>query len=93
MGRAIVAIGGGEIRTRGTAAIDHEIIRLSGVDKLLRAAYREGIVLAGISAAQSAGSIPVIPIRCPFIIHKVGNTSTQKGWDWSKAYIVPTTTA
>lgn len=28
--RAIVAIGGGEIRTRGTAAIDREIIRLSG---------------------------------------------------------------
>jgi dipeptidase E len=27
--RAIVAIGGGEIRTRGTAAIDREIIRLS----------------------------------------------------------------
>jgi dipeptidase E len=128
MGKAIVAIGGGEIRTRGTAAIDREIIRLSnkkhpkvlfiptassdserycrnfaehfgkflkcktdtlllvnappsareiqrkifssdvvyvgggntlhmmrlwrrlGVDKLLRAAYREGIVLSGISA-------------------------------------------
>jgi dipeptidase E len=30
MQRAIVAIGGGEIRTRGTAAIDREIIRLSG---------------------------------------------------------------
>jgi dipeptidase E len=30
MRRAIVAIGGGEIRTRGTAAIDREIIRLSG---------------------------------------------------------------
>ena len=30
MPRAIVAIGGGEIRTRGTAAIDREIIRLSG---------------------------------------------------------------
>lgn len=30
MARAIVAIGGGEIRTRGTAAIDREIIRLSG---------------------------------------------------------------
>jgi dipeptidase E len=29
MARAIVAIGGGEIRTRGTAAIDREIIRLS----------------------------------------------------------------
>jgi dipeptidase E len=29
MPRAIVAIGGGEIRTRGTAAIDREIIRLS----------------------------------------------------------------
>lgn len=29
MARAIVAIGGGEIRTRGTAGIDHEIIRLS----------------------------------------------------------------
>jgi dipeptidase E len=29
MERAIVAIGGGEIRTRGTAAIDREIIRLS----------------------------------------------------------------
>lgn len=29
MHRAIVAIGGGEIRTRGTAAIDREIIRLS----------------------------------------------------------------
>jgi dipeptidase E len=29
MGKAIVAIGGGEIRTRGTAAIDREIIRLS----------------------------------------------------------------
>ena len=28
--KAIVAIGGGEIRTRGTAAIDREIIRLSG---------------------------------------------------------------
>jgi dipeptidase E len=28
--RAIVAIGGGQIRTRGTAAIDREIIRLSG---------------------------------------------------------------
>lgn len=28
--RAIVAIGGGEIRTRGTTAIDREIIRLSG---------------------------------------------------------------
>lgn len=27
---AIIAIGGGEIRTRGTAAIDREIIRLSG---------------------------------------------------------------
>src|SRR5258707_9000193 len=27
--RAIVAIGGGEIRTRGTAAIDREIIRLT----------------------------------------------------------------
>jgi len=128
MTRAIVAIGGGEIRTRGTAAIDREIIRLSnkehpnilfiptasldsqrywrrfveyfgkylkckpdvlflvdappsakqierkilsadiiyvgggntlymmrvwrrfGVDKLLRAAYQDGIVLAGISA-------------------------------------------
>jgi dipeptidase E len=128
MRKAIVAIGGGEIRTRGTADIDREIIRLSnkehpkilfiptassdserycrrftghfgkflkcktdvlslidappsaheierkifstdivyvgggntlhmmrvwrrlGVDKLLRAAYREGIVLAGISA-------------------------------------------
>ena len=30
MRKAIVAIGGGEIRTRGTAAIDLEIIRLSG---------------------------------------------------------------
>jgi|SRR5271163_4993351 len=30
MSRAIVAIGGGVIRTRGTAAIDREIIRLSG---------------------------------------------------------------
>ena len=30
MRKAIVAIGGGEIRTRGTAAIDWEIIRLSG---------------------------------------------------------------
>lgn len=30
MRRAIVAIGGGDIRTRGTAAIDREIIRLSG---------------------------------------------------------------
>jgi Peptidase family S51 len=30
MARAIVAIGGGEIRTRGTEAIDREIIRLSG---------------------------------------------------------------
>jgi len=30
MGKAIVAIGGGEIRTRGTAAIDREILRLSG---------------------------------------------------------------
>jgi dipeptidase E len=30
MPRTIVAIGGGEIRTRGTAAIDREIIRLSG---------------------------------------------------------------
>ena len=30
MSKAIVAIGGGEIRTRGTAAIDREIIRLSG---------------------------------------------------------------
>jgi dipeptidase E len=29
MGKAIVAIGGGEIRTRGTADIDREIIRLS----------------------------------------------------------------
>src|ERR1700682_330185 len=29
MRKAIVAIGGGEIRTRGTAAIDREIIRLS----------------------------------------------------------------
>jgi dipeptidase E len=29
MARAIVAIGGGEIRTRGTAGIDREIIRLS----------------------------------------------------------------
>lgn len=29
MSKAIVAIGGGEIRTRGTAAIDREIIRLS----------------------------------------------------------------
>jgi dipeptidase E len=29
MARAIVAIGGGEIRTRGTAAIDREIIRLA----------------------------------------------------------------
>src|ERR1700691_176496 len=29
MPRAIVAIGGGDIRTRGTAAIDREIIRLS----------------------------------------------------------------
>jgi len=29
MGRAIVAIGGGEIRTRGTTDIDREIIRLS----------------------------------------------------------------
>jgi dipeptidase E len=30
MPKTIVAIGGGEIRTRGTAAIDREIIRLSG---------------------------------------------------------------
>ncbi len=30
MRRAIVAIGGGEIRTKGTAAIDREIIRLTG---------------------------------------------------------------
>src|ERR1700686_3111696 len=30
MPEAIVAIGGGEIRTRGTAPIDREIIRLSG---------------------------------------------------------------
>jgi dipeptidase E len=30
MSKAIVAIGGGDIRTRGTAAIDREIIRLSG---------------------------------------------------------------
>src|SRR5580698_361231 len=30
MRKAIVAIGGGDIRTRGTAAIDREIIRLSG---------------------------------------------------------------
>jgi dipeptidase E len=30
MRKAIVAIGGGEIRTRGTVAIDREIIRLSG---------------------------------------------------------------
>ncbi len=30
MSKAIVAIRGGEIRTRGTAAIDREIIRLSG---------------------------------------------------------------
>ena len=30
MRKAIVAIGGGEIRTRGTAAIDREILRLSG---------------------------------------------------------------
>jgi hypothetical protein len=30
MRKAIVAIGGGEIRTRGTAPIDREIIRLSG---------------------------------------------------------------
>ena len=30
MRTAIVAIGGGEIRTRGTAAIDREVIRLSG---------------------------------------------------------------
>jgi peptidase E len=29
MSRAIVAIGGGKIRTRGTAPIDREIIRLS----------------------------------------------------------------
>ncbi len=29
MPKAIVAIGGGEIRTRGTAPIDREIIRLS----------------------------------------------------------------
>ncbi len=29
MAKAIVAVGGGEIRTRGTAAIDREIIRLS----------------------------------------------------------------
>ena len=29
MSKTIVAIGGGEIRTRGTAAIDREIIRLS----------------------------------------------------------------
>ena len=29
MSKAIVAIGGGEIRTRGTAAIDREIVRLS----------------------------------------------------------------
>ena len=31
--KAIVAIGGGEIRTRGTASIDREIIRLSGKKK------------------------------------------------------------
>src|SRR5580692_2237924 len=30
MAKAIVAIGGGQIRTRGTAGIDREIIRLSG---------------------------------------------------------------
>jgi dipeptidase E len=30
MSKAIVAIGGGEIRTRGTAAIDREIVRLTG---------------------------------------------------------------
>jgi dipeptidase E len=30
MAKAIVAIGGGNVRTRGTAAIDREIIRLSG---------------------------------------------------------------
>ena len=29
MPRVIVAIGGGEIRTRGTASIDREIIRLA----------------------------------------------------------------
>ena len=33
MRRAIVAIGGGEIRTRGTLAIDREIIRLSNTTK------------------------------------------------------------
>ncbi len=32
MGKAIVAIGGGEIRTRGTTDIDREIIRLSNRD-------------------------------------------------------------
>ena len=30
MRKAIVAIGGGDIRTKGTAAIDREIIRRSG---------------------------------------------------------------
>jgi hypothetical protein len=30
MPKEIVAIGGGDIRTKGTAAIDREIIRLSG---------------------------------------------------------------
>jgi dipeptidase E len=35
MPKAIVAIGGGEIRTRGTATIDREIIRLSGKRKPL----------------------------------------------------------
>jgi hypothetical protein len=29
MAKAVVAIGGGEIRTRGTASIDREIIRLT----------------------------------------------------------------
>jgi dipeptidase E len=33
MERAIVAIGGGQIRTRGTAAIDREIIRLSNKER------------------------------------------------------------
>jgi dipeptidase E len=152
MTTTIVAIGGGNIRTRGTATIDREIIRLSnkknprllfvptassdseiywqhvqeyfgkflkcrtdvlflikerpskeqirrkistadiiyvgggntlmmmrlwrrlGIDRLLVSAYENGTVLCVSVRARSAGSIPDIPIRCPFTTRESGNT-------------------
>ena len=171
MQKVIVAIGGGEIRTRGTASIDRETIRISkkknpkllfiptassdserycrrfaghfgeflkcktdvvpltdappsareierkilstdivyvgggntlhmmrvwrrlGVDKLLRAAYQDGVVLAGISAGAICWFDSGHSDSMSFYNPRSWKYINVKGLGLVMAYIVPTTTA